>query len=268
MKNINYFLAFGLITALIYFGIEFTIINFHNSNETVEIIESDSFTIINNQEEGIRGVIFTDTIDLELFAQTTGQANSFEFVYQSQEYDFAINAGYFQPDYTHAGLLRIDSNEMTTIATNDRQLTHIFRYFNGRPQIFDINTYLSLSSRFLNGFEFQTGPLIIDKNELQNDFIDNSLNGNGNFRRSIIGYTESGKIMIFITTKPFDLKRLGTTILSLDDLEGEILTLLNLDGGSSVAFYAKESPNLTSGENKLLPFVLGINLISIDESGL
>ena len=110
----------------------------------------------------------------------------------------------------------------------------------------------SKSSMFLNGFVsnkgisrnepenvkwgFQTGPMLVDegrglKIEVRNDRP---------ARRSVVGINKTGEF-VFVSTDPVNLEDLPEKIKNLN-----LVTAVNLDGGSASAFY---SPDVTISES-------------------
>lgn len=82
-------------------------------------------------------------------------------------------------------------------------------------------------------YAFQAWPLILSWNILQS-FWD-SWHANEPHERTLIGKTNAGKIYFFIFTEPKTLNGVGKSIQK--DFSHDPITLLNLDGGPSTAYY-------------------------------
>lgn len=163
-----------------------------------------------------------------------------------------INAGYFLPDYSHAGLLKLGGEIRANLARLDKQLTHIVTLnplsFNDDAASFDI---LNNQSNSL----FQTGPLIIQSNTIQNELINNSLNGKGEHLRSILGYTDENEIFFVISKLPITLTNLSERILASEMFSGKNISAINLDGGGSVSLFTQDR-KAQYGIAKKLPYYL------------
>lgn len=165
-----------------------------------------------------------------------------------------INAGYFLSDFSHAGLLIQDGEMIVDIALNDSQLTHIvqigeFIEFFPKEKFFE----LPKDKEFTY---FQTGPLIIDRNQIQTIAISNSVNANRKTFRSFLGYTSTGRNFVVQTLLPFDLFEIAKLLLSLDVFRNSEISVVNLDGGSSVSFFSKERNDFNFNIRKSLPSIL------------
>ncbi len=169
----------------------------------------------------------------------------------------AMNAGYFLENKGHAGLLNIKGNILGTLAPNDKQLSHVVELSTNQI-VFSPASSFDTTGLNSSATYFQTGPLILDENEIQNDFIDTSLNGNGKYLRSILGYTSDGQRFFVITTKRYALKDLAEKLMDLDVFGDVKISAVNLDGGSSVGIFSGENARFQYGEAKRLPFVIGV----------
>ncbi len=168
-----------------------------------------------------------------------------------------INAGYFLPDKSHAGFLFINGEEKVPLSFSDNQVTHIVEisdsiYFLTKDEI--LNNKAKNASTY-----FQTGPLIIRDNEIQHTLIENSVNGNSDHRRSVLGVTSEGSVFFLATSKTYSLKELSEIILTIPSLSNKTISAINLDGGSSVSLYSNENKEFRIGAAKKLPFLISIN---------
>jgi len=177
----------------------------------------------------------------------------------AEDFDFKIliNGGFFNANKEYAGALIVDGELVSNPAPLDKQLSHVVIYNKDLNQM-----YFELTTEFNPYSEnyplaFQTGPLFLENNIVQEQYIDNSVNGNGEYLRSFIGYTDYNELVVGITTDGYSLKDLVEKILSIELFEGKKLSLINLDGGSSVSLYAGKNSDLNYGELKTLPILLG-----------
>ena len=99
--------------------------------------------------------------------------------------------------------------------------------------------------------------MIIKNNEIQQNVISESINGLGEYKRTLLGYTNSGKSFFIVTTKQFSLQDLAKKILNSKVMKGETISVINLDGGPSTWLYGKDEGIIVEGVTKSLSFVLG-----------
>ena len=196
-----------------------------------------------------------DELELKLYVQEDQQnLQSVEEVIRTKQLNTAINAGYFHSDYSHSGLLKISGKTIAPIVPDDVQVTHIVE-LGKNINIFPASTYTTSNDEKT---KFQTGPLILKDNQIQEDYIHNSLNGDGEYLRSILGITEAGEAFFMATTKLYSLTDIAEYILCLNIFHNKTITAINLDGGTSVALYAQDNEDIRLGLEKKLPFFLGI----------
>ncbi len=208
------------------------------------------------KEDGIYlSLFYLNEVELKLYIQEDWQnLQNFQEVIQTNELNTAINAGYFHSDYNHSGLLEIKGELIAPIVPNDVQVTHIVE-IGETINIYPSSTYKTNSDQTT---KFQTGPLILKNNQIQKDYIHNSLNGDGEYLRSVLGITETGEVFFLATTELYSLTDLAEYILCLNVFSGKAITAINLDGGTSVALYAQENEDIRLGLEKRLPFFLGV----------
>ncbi len=204
-------------------------------------------------------IIFFNQLELELNANTNPTV--FLENAKNNEYKFAINAGYFTEEFDHAGLLMINGNLEYALAAGDKQLTKLV-VIQHDSKIID---FIDASEESYNELEksnnisaFQTGPAIIENSSINQQEINNSLNGDIKALRSFIGYTQSGKQFIGVTVNRVTLNEVANIILNVPSLKNELIFAVNLDGGSSVALYSEENDQFKIGTYKILPYIIGI----------
>lgn len=101
---------------------------------------------------------------------------------------------------------------------------------------------------------FQAGPLVLSGNILQ-PFHD-SWHANGLHERTLLGKTQSGKVYFFLFEKPVTLSEVGDVVVQDSRFQNDPITLLNLDGWPSTAYYDWENG---FRENEKLPIIFRIN---------
>lgn len=244
------------------------LVNFNSVKERVENLVSDfnklpeSFSLANIFDgfgDSDKSIINDSGYTIKVFDNLP---NSIEYFYKPGNSDTlgsicymeeaCINAGYFLENGAHAGLLTINGTRFVAIAPNDKQLTHVVSYKDGLLSFIQNSDYVFDAN---STFEFQSGPLVVDKGQIRTDLINASNNGNFSTFRSFVGLTEEGNIFIGITTKQVDLVSMGEF---LKTSLGENITVMNLDGGSSISIYFQDSSLNSFGINKLLPNILKI----------
>ena len=108
--------------------------------------------------------------------------------------------------------------------------------------------------------EFQTGPLVIQANVLDMPSIHQSINGLRSHQRTLLGYTEEDKLKFFITVRKSErLDTLGEYLLKLSIFEGKTLSVINLDGGPSVALATQSHPEINHNEQAVLPILFALS---------
>ena len=104
---------------------------------------------------------------------------------------------------------------------------------------------------------FQTGPLVIQDNKISSEYINSSLNGQGSYIRTLIGYTETEKFVV-ITTRFYKLEDVANEILNLEIFKEKKVNLMNLYGGPSTAIYSKDYSAINFNETKKLRLVIRV----------
>jgi uncharacterized protein YigE (DUF2233 family) len=235
-----------------------------NRFEQENVIEQtqSKVTYFTNLNDGVYLAIFPADFQLQLLnLSSLENIPEIADMLQDSMVQVLMNAGYFLEDNSHAGLLYIDydNKEIVPLAYGDGQLTHVVNISTEKkPSVLTHDQYLQLTDDLkVSNIYFQAGPLIIENNVIQSDYITNSLNGNGAYRRSVLGILDTGEFFFLSTSKSYSLNDLAEYLLNLDLFDSKNLTVVNLDGGSSVAIASKENENFGLGKTKKLPFLLG-----------
>jgi exopolysaccharide biosynthesis protein len=177
-------------------------------------------------------------------------------------FDLAINGSYFRGEYfdaEHAGLLQL-KGELIEPKGTDKQLTHFIEFDTVENKIsfkpigeYKKENYLDKKYTLV-----QTGPLIMENNVIAKDYINASINGNGLYLRTALGYTNTGETFFVVTTTRYNLEELGNTVKGLEIFKDKNISLINLDGGTSTAIYSKDIPELNFNANIAVPIIFGI----------
>lgn len=206
-------------------------------------------------------------------------SSTFDYLYQAlnpptvketaetNEYEFIFNAGFFGAGFTdagysteHAGLLKIWGIQYAPIKTeqDSNQLTHMitFNKKNNTLGFVHRNDYKDISSK--DYIIFQTGPSVIMSNRAEKDNIFNSKNGRIQRPRTLMGMTTNKEKHFFIFRYNYSLNEIADIMLHLDQFEGKNLSVINLDGGSSSAFYSSDYPQYNFGTEKRLPNLIAL----------
>lgn len=206
-------------------------------------------------DRGITIVSFVGSFD---FIYKPSQAVSVKTVATKLNYRYLVNGSFFEASKGHAGWLSVLGQEKTPLK-EDRQLSHIIRFNPNTGVLSFVDAKLFQPSTNKTNIEFQSGPLIIDSNRVTNKYIHQSINGLLLFERTLLAYTEEDRRKYFIITKKqVKLDELADHLLMLSVFSGKTLYVVNLDGGTSVAFYSQTHPELSFNETAILPILLGI----------
>ncbi len=214
------------------------------------------FKYFTDSNEDIYLVEFEGYIDLIYNKNVTKTARE---ISETEQFIISTNGGFFRENKAHAGLLIQYGVLMANIAPNDNQVTGVVILnknsisFKNIKEI-NVNNYLHNKDNIV----FQTGPIIVSDNNVNTTAIKKSVNGTGRYLRTLLGYTQSGKKFFAITTKNYDLETLAEEILKMQNLQGEIVNVINLDGGTSTYIYSNENKDFNIGTFKTLPIILGV----------
>lgn len=228
--------------------------NLKEQNENSGETESGFAKYFSDVQTGVYIVKIPSVNSIEYF-DTSENPSSLEEISKSNNFRIGINAGFFTEERTHAGLLFLDGKQVNGYTPNN-QLTEVLGISDSKISIVDIES-LDLDEDNSTIY-FQTGPSVLENSQLQTTKIQNSINGNSNSRRSFIGYDTEGSIYVGFTTKGMSLVSLGNYLLNNNFYEGE-LTIVNLDGGSSVSGFSSEEASFNFGVSKNLPFYILID---------
>ncbi len=212
--------------------------------------------------KGIYLVMFPNkSINFNYFLQTEPFKSASDIAKNNNAL-FVINAGYFQPNLNPAGLLKIGNEIINPLIPGEKQLTHVVTLQESGITIISPEEYEAQenSQQQFESTSFQTGPLIIQDNLIQYDLISNSINGNQEAKRSILGHTSDGYTFFVATTSQYTLAELSEQIINLDVLKNKkIVNAINLDGGTSVSTYSTENKDFAIASFRQIPFYLVIS---------
>ena len=157
----------------------------------------------------------------------------------------------------YAGLLYLDGQIKSDISLGDSQVTHIVEL--GKKVKFIDQKIFNFDNINQNYSYFQSGPLIIENNNIRQDLIEKAPNGYKKTFRSFFGIVEETDQKFFVQIiNSVDLLESAKIILNFERFRNKKITVINLDGGSSVSFYSKSRPDLNFLVNKKLPMILAI----------
>ncbi|MEI7579711.1 MAG: phosphodiester glycosidase family protein [bacterium] len=249
-----------LTITIIILGVIFGIWRFTIDKKSTLIKQTDNQSDIQYYQHGnIYLAIFSQAFELDFTAENT---QPLDLQAKSKDFQLAINANYFQGSYEKAqpaGFLQINGENIQTPAP-DQQLTHVVIY-NQETQQMEFMEYQQFKPENYPEKKyilFQSGPLVIANNEIASQFIEASINGEGSYLRTLIGFTDDGRTLILITTQRYKLADLAAKILTFPELHNLRISLINLDGGPSTAMYSRNFPGFNFNENQGLPLIIGV----------
>ena len=183
---------------------------------------------------------------------------------QKHDLEFAVNGTFFDGTYsraTPAGYLQVDGQVLSPVK-QDRQLTSVFVYdkVNKRASMPLLGQFdPGAPSYHSPGITaFQTGPAVLRDNQLQTGEINGSINGNGVHLRTLLGYTDDGTLFVVVTTRPGTLAAIGEVLLDDSVFSSRKISVINLDGGPSTAFYSQRHAEFNFNAGKVLPLIIGV----------
>lgn len=212
------------------------------------------------------------TQDIESYsdASVIEAKNGFEILFDSwanqslytayETWSIVINGTYFW--YTPMGIyypawLWIENGiEKSPMNMSDPNLSHIVFLSLGALMITPNEVWVkSLDGCYKTIWcrAFQAGPLVLSGNILQS--FPESWHANGPHERTLIWKTESGKTYFFVFRKPRSLTEVADIIIQDDRFTSDPITLLNLDGWPSTAYYDGKN---WFRENEKLPIIFRI----------
>jgi hypothetical protein len=222
---------------------------------TVKIVDNDIQAYTFNTLD-IRIIAFRSNFEI---VYEPVQRLSIHQVGQSFKYRYLVNGSFFEWSGKHAGWLSITGNRLMPLK-QDRQLTHIAVLHTTTSEMdFELAKFWEPSMSDEANIEFQTGPLVIQRNVLDMPSIRQSINGLRSHQRTLLAYTEEDRMKFFITVqKPTPLDRLGEDLLRLSIFERKTLSVINLDGGPSVALDSQAHPELNHNQGAVLPILFAL----------
>lgn len=225
-----------------------------SEDSDLEIEAIGDITYITDDEHEIYIAKFQPQKELEI---VYNPENPQEIQNSIQNSSIAINGGYFLVDNTHAGGLIINGESQALFALSDTQVTHTVIINNNSFSVDIIpNTEVAVDNYMQSDITvFQTGPLILDNNEIQTELITNALNGQELTVRSLFGIDNDGFVYFILTRKVYTLDTLAELLVA-NQYISENARIVNLDGGSSTALFSKENENFNFGQSKKLPVVI------------
>jgi uncharacterized protein YigE (DUF2233 family) len=216
------------------------------------------FDYYSNHDLGIYAAKFdSESVSLEYLSQMDLAKSTSEHLDESNSStSILINAGYFTPEFSHIGLLAESGDISSSLSFNNPQANAVVQFNNGTLSDFMANDYVYSNEVDL---AFQTGPLIIKDNIIQSESINNSLNGNGTYLRSVVGYSDEGYGFILASINTVALSTIGEFLINEDVFFTGNITAVNLDGGSSVSFASSENEEFGYRRDKKLPYYIKIS---------
>jgi hypothetical protein len=186
--------------------------------------------------------------------------DALESVARAHHYRFVINGSFFDGSAMHAGhsgWLRIYGKTYSPLRP-DVQLTHIVRFdsISGKTSFINMDGFTPTNDD--HSIEFQTGPLIIDSNRVALPLIQHSINGSGKYKRTLMAVTDNRGLFLITVRNRVSLDSLANYLLSLSLFASHRLDVVNLDGGSSVALFVQNHPELNYNEGSHLPMLIGV----------
>jgi exopolysaccharide biosynthesis protein len=223
------------------------------------LIQDQDITWYQDQAKQYNLVIFDQPLEF-YFSPTEAQSVKEQVI--ENDLRLAVNGSFYIGSYIqaqHAGLLQI-KGELIEDYVQNVQLTHVIAYNHDTNQLQFVRGRDFKQSEF-EGDEYtlvQTGPLVVEKNQLQTEFINGSLNGQAQAFRTLLGYTNGGKIFLLTTRSGFNLKELVSLLLENPLFKDQQLTIINLDGGASTSMYSRDFEQFRFREDFRLPLIIGI----------
>lgn len=193
-------------------------------------------------------------MDYFYFTQNPPQISS---VGKNNSCKVAINGSYFagkRQNANHVGLLSIWGKRYVPLGV-ERQLTHVTVYDKESKTVKFLKASDYISRPRKNIIEFQTGPLVLHNDIVQNSFIRNSKNGLEKHKRMLLATNDRNQTFIIVVRERVDLVSLAKYLKRIG-LLGSGLNAINLDGGSSVALWNQNAPGTNYNSKATLPLVI------------
>lgn len=177
-----------------------------------------------------------------------------------RNYSFIFNATYFDYDsgvFSHAGLLVIGDSEYSGLKENDAQLSYIWSIEKTKAvsEVEHMELWMQPEKTSLI---VQTGPRIITNSKIDTLGIEYSINGNHSRERTIVVILDKKYHYALLVKDDVTLTECAQLILHHTKFKGHRIDAINLDGGSSTAYYSKGNEVVRFREDKKLPLFIGI----------
>lgn len=172
-----------------------------------------------------------------------------------------LNGSYFWVTdswvYYPAGLWIEEGRGISWLQLHDPNLSHGVFFSGNQMEIVSNNqtkSWIASCLAMTDCKAFQAGPLVLSGGIIQ-DFWD-SWHARESHERTLIGKTQSGKVYFFVSPQKKSLTQAGQKVLSDPRFQHDPITVLNLDGWPSTAYF-----DGVRGfhENKKLPIFFRIN---------
>ena len=187
----------------------------------------------------------------------------------NQTYRALLNGTYFartEWGNYNAGLLWINGQRQTPFVNDDPQITHILCLdASWKISLWENSAYTSEDMLQPCALAFQAGPLIYEDQDgiIQENLAQKLYIGSAHARTVMVIFTlhDGTQDVWFLTFyAKVTLSEVRDIVLSETRFYGEYndIQILNLDGGSSVAYTSRAFPQLDFWKGKTLPIVIGI----------
>jgi hypothetical protein len=221
------------------------------------VYHDDRYMISNYDSLGMTIVSGIDKFDFYFYPDSTGSISENAL---HGGYRFMINGTFFdgvRGNAGHAGWLKIYGKVIAGLR-DENQLSHVVVWdrSSGRFQIQPRETFKTPGTD--STIEFQTGPLIIQNNQITPEPIRKSINGQTAHMRTLLAINDHRELCFITVRKKVELTRLADYLLKLTLFRGMELDVINLDGGSSVAFFSRNYPELDFNSADHLPVIIGV----------
>ena len=220
---------------------------YHDGPNEISVYDDFGITIV-SVHHGFEFLFVPDDVDA---LESVALANHYRLVINGSFFDgSALHAG-------HSGWLRIYGKTYSPLRPNV-QLTHIVRFDSTSMKTAFIDMDGFKPGNDNHSIEFQTGPLIIDSNKVALSLIQHSINGSGKYKRTLMAVTDNSGLFLITVRNRVSLDSLANYLLSLAIFASHRLDIVNLDGGSSVALFVQNHPELNYNESSHLPMLIGV----------
>ncbi len=176
------------------------------------------------------------------------------------DYSFVFNATYFDYEsgiFSHAGLLVIDDSVYSALKENDAQLSYIWSIekTKSHSEVEHMELWMQPETTSLI---VQTGPRIITNSKIDTLGIMYSINGNHSRERTIVVILDKKIHYVLLVKDDVTLTECAKLILGYAKFKGHRIDAINLDGGSSTAYFSQIREQARFREDKKLPLFIGI----------